>query len=107
VVSGGGFTVTGSGKLDLSRVRIVAAATAVNLQTTGNFIHDNFIGAVLPGDSGNTMDGVLSAGGNYIETNYIAGNGPHGVELTGAGGDFLRGNVIGLRCDGATAPRTA
>ncbi|HEX7174437.1 MAG TPA: C25 family cysteine peptidase [Pyrinomonadaceae bacterium] len=85
---------------------------------TGNVVAGNYIGIDKDGvgDIGNTANGVLvsAATGNTIggstatpgtsAGNVISGNNGDGVELSGnADSNLVRGNLIGLRSDGAGA----
>ncbi len=92
----------------------------IRLETTGNnTIEHNIVGTNPNGDDqgplgevlANTCVGILveNSPGNFILDNVLSGNGCEGLSLfTGASGNTVQGNIIGLKPNGMEAqPNTA
>ncbi|MBV9497599.1 MAG: IPTL-CTERM sorting domain-containing protein [Acidobacteria bacterium] len=103
VISGGTIKGGALGGLLLSGVRVVGVTgNAIELYGGDNAVGNCFIGSVLPGDAGNTGDGIRSDGPNFVSNVYVSGNGRHGIECLGVGPSSLTNIVAGLRNDGVT-----
>ena len=73
---------------------------------TGNTIENDYVGVDATGTAalGNPGTGVgISAPGALLEDSVISGNGGDGVDITGYGGDVVRGNMIGADVTGHAA----
>jgi hypothetical protein len=78
-----------------------------NNQILGNYIGTDITGAL---DRGNTNDGISLIGANNLiggtnsgEGNVVSGNDASGITLDRTTGALVRGNIIGLTADGASA----
>jgi CSLREA domain-containing protein/uncharacterized repeat protein (TIGR01451 family) len=75
---------------------------------TTNAVAGNRIGTSGIDDLGNTLDGVLVSGpSNTIGTqsgqNVVSGNGQNGIEISGANGNTLLNNLVGVDAAGTSA----
>ena len=97
------------------RGNVIAASAFHGIQlldstATGNVIEGNLIGTDIAGTAAlpNLRHGISisGAGGNTVRGgNVISGNSQHGIHFTGAGatGNVIQGNFVGTTADGSTA----
>src|SRR5262249_46588479 len=86
-----------------------AGVLLANTGTSGNLVQGNFIGLDRAGSAHPNLVGVWVAAGATGNTiggtagNFISGNNSVGVAITGAAGNTLSNNGIGVSLDGASA----